>query len=255
MCPPKNVRTRQHNIISKLPEVIGDAKNASTKEQCWDLFVNAAITMNIVECINIYIETIANRYQDSSDVRPITITELKALFGLLYLIGVYHSGRTSIFEFWATDGTGIVIFPATVALRRCLRFDNKHTREERKREDTLAPIRYVFEAVVKNFQKCYSIVQYSTIDEILLAFRGRCSFRMYIPNKPARYGLKVFSLADTRTFYTLNLEIYAGKQPEGPYRVSNAAYDVVERIVKPITKSNRNITMDNWFTSVECAEN
>ncbi|GBP30200.1 hypothetical protein EVAR_94508_1 [Eumeta japonica] len=31
-----------------------------------------------------------------------------------------------------------------------------------------------------------------TLDEQLLAFRGRCAFRQYIPNKPAKYGIKVF---------------------------------------------------------------
>lgn len=93
-------------------------------------------------------------------------------------------------------------------LIRCLRFDNK---QERKGEYNFAPIRKRFETIVRNFQKTYSIGQYSTIDEMLDAFRGRCSFRMYIPNKPARYGLKVFLLPDVLTFYTINLEICACK--------------------------------------------
>lgn len=55
---------------------------------------------------------------------------------------------------------------------------------------------------------------------MLEAFRGRCSFKQYIPSKPNRYGIKIFALSDARTFYTIytfytNMEIYAGKQPEG----------------------------------------
>lgn len=47
------------------------------------------------------------------------------------------------------------------------------------------------------------------------------------------------------------MEIYAGKQPSGPYQTSNKPFDVVDRIVQPVSKSCRNITFDNWFTSYE----
>lgn len=60
-------------------------------------------------------------------------------------------------------------------------------------------------------------------------------------------------LCDSRTFYTSNMEIYAGSQPEGPYAVNNSAKDVVERIVQPISGTNRNVTLDNWFTSIPLA--
>lgn len=137
---------------------------------------------------------------------------------------------------------------------RCLRMDDVKTREQRKSQDNLAPIRKIFGAVVKNCQKHYSIGKSTTIDEMLWSFRGRCRFRMYIPNKPARYGIKVFSLVDSRSFYTYNMEVYCGKQPPGPFCVSNSSSDVVNRLSLPLWKSKRNVTMDNnWFTSVEVA--
>jgi hypothetical protein len=49
------------------------------------------------------------------------------------------------------------------------------------------------------------------------------------------------------------LEIYAGKQPEGPYQISNSPSDVVERMISPISGSGRNVAVDNWFTSVPLA--
>ncbi|XP_054740501.1 piggyBac transposable element-derived protein 4-like [Anastrepha obliqua] len=80
-----------------------------------------------------------------------------------------------------------------------------------------------------------------TLDEQLLSFRGRCSFRQYIPNKPAKYGLKVFALVDVHYPYTYNLEIYAGQQPEGPFRLSDERFDIVVRMVQPIL--NRHIIL------------
>lgn len=260
-CTSKNVRTRQDNIIVRLPGVKGAAKNALSPRECWELFLDNAILEDIVDNTNIYIESISDRYTNKSDARPTDKQELTALLGLLYLAGVYHGGRTSIFEFWSTDGTGLDIFPATMALRRfrflmrCLRMDNVRTREERKSQDNLAAVRNVLEKVVGNCQKYYTVGKYTTIDEMLWSFRGRCRFRMYIPNKPARYGIKVFSLVDSRSFYTYNMEVYCGKQQPGPFFVSNTSSDVVNRLCLPLSQSRRNVTMDNWFTSVEVANN
>ena len=85
---------------------------------------------------------------------------------------------------------------------------------------------------------------------MLYAFRGRCSFRVYIPNKPAKYGINVFSMVNARTSYVSNLEIYAGKQPEGPFAISNKTEDLVLRFCAPILGSGRNLTFDNWFTTI-----
>lgn len=116
-------------------------------------------------------------------------------------------------------------------------------------QDRLAPFRNLFDEFVIKCQLHYTPFENLTIDEELVAFRGRCKFRQYLPNKPAKYGIKIFALVDARTFYSLNLEVYAGEQPEGRYKVSNKPHDVVDRLVAPVSQSGRNITMDNWFTS------
>ncbi|KAJ8889105.1 hypothetical protein PR048_008599 [Dryococelus australis] len=66
------------------------------------------------------------------------------------------------------------------------------------------------------------------------AFRGLCKFQQYIPNKPAKYRIKIYALVDARMFYTVNLEIYPGLHPEGPYKVDNDARSVVMHVVAPI---------------------
>lgn len=132
-------------------------------------------------------------------------------------------------------------------LLRSLRFDNIHDRVLRKVTDKLAPIREFMECLVSNYQKFYTPSEYLKIDEQLVIFRGRCSFRQYIPSKPAKYGLKVFALVDCKTAYTSNLEIYVGKQPTGPYELDNSPKEVVLRLVKAVESTNRNITGDNWF--------
>ncbi|UYV63526.1 hypothetical protein LAZ67_2004514 [Cordylochernes scorpioides] len=125
-------------------------------------------------------------------------------------------------------------------LLRVIRFDDKAKRNERLRQDELAAVRLILDTFVKNCQKHYSPSEYITVDEKLDAFRGKCNFRQYIPSKHNKYGIKLFALVDSKMFYTCNLEIYSGKNPEGPYNVSNSPSDVVERLCEPIKGTGRN---------------
>lgn len=74
-----------------------------------------------------------------------------------------------------------------------------------------------------------------------------------MPSKPAKYGIKIFALVSTSNFYATNLEVYVGKQPDGQFRTSSKTADLVTRLVQPVSGSNRNITCDNWFTSIPLA--
>lgn len=62
-------------------------------------------------------------------------------------------------------------------------------------------------------------------------------------------------MVDVKSAYTFNLECYVGTQPEGPYKFGNSGEDIVLRLVHPIENTNRNITGDNWFTSVSLVKN
>ncbi|XP_044745207.1 piggyBac transposable element-derived protein 4-like [Coccinella septempunctata] len=139
-------------------------------------------------------------------------------------------------------------------LLRCVRFDNVETRNERRELDKLAPIRELFENFLVNFQANFIPSEFLTVDEQLLAFRGRCGFKQFIPSKPAKYGIKMFALVDAKTSYTMNLETYVGLQPEGPYKLNNSGEEIVLRLVQPIAGTNRNVTGDNWFSSVPLVE-
>jgi hypothetical protein len=100
---------------------------------------------------------------------------------------------------------------------------------------------------VDNCKKCYYLGENVTIDEKLEAFRGGDSLKQYIPSKPNKYGIKIYALVDAKVLYTYNLEIHAGKQPDGLYQVSSKPADVVKRLVEPINGTGHNIKADNWF--------
>jgi hypothetical protein len=86
------------------------------------------------------------------------------------------------------------------------------------------------------------------IDEQLIAFCGRCHFRMYIPSKPAKYRIKLVMLCDSKTFYTVPALPYIGKGTHNG-QIPLADYFVKEH-AKSIYETNRNITTNDCFTSV-----
>lgn len=77
-----------------------------------------------------------------------------------------------------------------------------------------------------------------------------------MPNKPKKYGIKVLCLADAKSSYMYNGYIYTGKGSDGvgltkkQTELSVPTQSLV-RLCKVIEGSNRNVTADNWFSSLE----
>ncbi|XP_071201069.1 piggyBac transposable element-derived protein 4-like [Salvelinus alpinus] len=65
-----------------------------------------------------------------------------------------------------------------------------------------------------------------TVDEQLMAFRGRCPFRQYIPSKPAKYGIKIWAACDAASSHVWNLQVYMVK-PDGGVQKKNQRMWVV----------------------------
>lgn len=252
----RNVRTRNQNIITHLPGPKRCAKNSKSELDCFSLLIDDNLLQNITDCTNIYITKVQPKYVNQRYCRLTDKTEIQATIGLLLFAGSFRGGKQNLKDLWKY----VEMFSTTMALNRflfilrCLRFDDINDRDQRKSQDKLAPVRYMFTKFIENCIAVYSVSEYCTIDEQLAAFRGKCTFKQYIPSKPARYGIKIQTLCDARTWYTLNMEIYPGKQPDGPFSLSNSAKDVVLRLIEPISGSGRNITTDNWYSSLGLSE-
>lgn len=150
-------------------------------------------------------------------------TQLDAYMGLLLLVGVYRSCNEATASLWDSE-SGRPIFRATMSLQsfhvlsRVLRFDNRETR----------------------------VARWGNVP-----FRGRCPFRQYMPNKPGKYGIKIWAACDAKTAYAWNMQIYTEKPASGVPEKNQG-----KRVVLDMTKGLRghNITCDNFFTSYDLAQ-
>lgn len=188
--------------------------------------------------------------------KSLTNDELDAYIGLCILRGVYKSNGESVRELWNAE-RGRKIFSSTMSLsrfeeiRRFLHFDNRETRHARQQRDKLAAVRLMLDGVVRNSQKCYQHGPCVTVDEQLCPFRGRCSFIQYMPSKPAKYGLKHWLLCDAHTYYCSNIVLYTGK--DSSRGDTSLGEHVVMTMCTHLYGSGRNVTCDNFFTSLSLA--
>lgn len=77
-------------------------------------------------------------------------------------------------------------------------------------------------------------------------------FRVYMPNKPSKYGIKIWCMCDAATAYCANLQVYTGMINR--QREVGQSKRVVLDLASPILGSGRNITADNFFSSYGLAE-
>lgn len=234
-------------------ELMSSAIKVTSEIDAFLKLIDDKMLDNIVVSTNRKIERKKNQYKRDRDVQNLTKNELLALFGLLFLIGVNKGNHTSTEELWTTDGTGITMVRACMSkkrflfLLRNLRFDNDEMRRKRRIVDKLAPIRYFLDSFITNCKSSYTVGQFVTVKS-LEVFEGQLNSSQNLSKNLAKCGLRIFALCDAKTYFTNNLEVYCGAQPDGPYRLSNDPVDIVERLVAPIEGSNRNLTIGSWYT-------
>ena len=145
------------------------------------------------------------------------MVELKAFFGILYLLGVSKGNYKSIRNLWSNSPMAKPIFKATASVNRfesiCyhLRFDSMNTREERRALDKFPPFREVCNFFESKCRENYKPSAEVCIDKQLILFRGRRPFRQYLPSKPDKYGMKLFLLVDCSIGYVHTSQPYVGK--------------------------------------------
>lgn len=247
------------NIVNVRSGPTPEALDKLEPLSCFNLFFTEDIMDLILIHTNSEIARQRENYKDKSKftIADVTLPELNAYFGLLVLSAVLKDNHVTTDVLFDPSYCGNR-YIATMSEKRfqfltnCLRFDEKETRHERLVGNPLAPVSEIWELLLKNCEKNYKPSMYVTIDEQLVGFRGKCKFRMYIPSKPDKYGLKILMMCDNSSKYMVSAVPYVGKGSTPPNMP--AADHFVNKLTASIKGSNRNVTMDNWFCSVPLVE-
>ncbi|KAI4478521.1 hypothetical protein M0804_011844 [Polistes exclamans] len=117
--------------------------------------------------------------------------------------------------------------------------------------DRLYKIRNVVEMLRKSFNEVFQPFQRLCIDESLLLYKGRLSFKQYIPSKRSRFGIKSFILSDCDTGFVQDLITYAGSSTTADSENASMGKSgaIVETLMKPHLGKGHTLYVDNWYAS------
>ncbi|GBP83123.1 PiggyBac transposable element-derived protein 4 [Eumeta japonica] len=233
--PVSRSRTLQHNIVCQPPGLKRNFRYVLNRNtvpiDIWQLFFTDDMLEVIVKHTNEKIRKIRPNYRSDMYSRPRSQMAQEEIYRCTMSKNRFET------------------------LLNCLRFDDASTRDERRSTDKAAPISELFDKLIQNCKEVCSIGSYTCI-EMLVGFRGRCSFKMYMPKKPNKYGLKIMGLTDAKNGYLADGYLYLGKDSDSQglpveYQRLNKPTQAVLRLISSIEGTHRNVTVDNWFTSVE----
>ncbi|CAF3360073.1 unnamed protein product [Rotaria sp. Silwood2] len=194
-------------------------------------------------------EKLPERYQKAIDA---TEHEMYTFFALYMLMA--HTKKSRIKDYWSTDPLIATPMFADIMSRDrfhlLLRFLHFNDNEYQPSDDKLHKIKPIIIHLRERFRKILVPYQDLCIDESLMLYKGRLSFKQYTPSKRRRFGIKIYFICDVHTGIILDFIIYTGaitdiiKFPDVGIFGS-----IVMTLMQSYLDKGHNLFLDSWFTS------
>ena len=182
-----------------------------------------------------------------------TVVELKNFLGLYFITGIVK--LPAIWMYWSTDPKiGQPIFRQTMPrnrfqlLCRFIHFNHGPApyRGQPPKPDPLWKVRKVMDTLLSSFKAMYTPQMNIAIDEGTLLWRGRLVFRIYNAQKPIKYGIRSYILADSAEGYCWAMK---------PYCKESATHqETVQYLLGDLKKHGYHLYMDNLYNGVPMSE-
>lgn len=185
----------------------------------------------------------------SKSFANITINELRVFFALVLLMSIIR--KPSIKLYFSTNPMFATPFFNNVmarnrflAILRYLHFSDTGSKKFEK-------VKPVIDLLIQKFKCLYVPERNISVDESLLAWKGRLGFRQYIPSKRARYGIKIYKLCESSTGYIWNALV--GKDTEMSETTGLYGERVVKSLMSGLLGKGYNLYLDRFFVSPDLA--
>lgn len=186
-----------------------------------------------------------NKWYDTNE------SEMKCFLGLLMWTGLVSLPSYDLY--WSTSVIFKTEFSTFMSRNRfeiLLQMIHFADNSQADPNNRLYKLGRVINDVMTNSNNCMQPYDSFCIDESLIKFMGRLSFKQYIKNKKSRFGIKLFKLCISPC-YTLAIKVYAGKEANAELNVGSK---IVLELSEPYLDCGRTLYVDNWYTSIELAE-
>ncbi|CAH2002110.1 unnamed protein product [Acanthoscelides obtectus] len=114
----------------------------------------------------------------------------------------------------------------------------------------------IIDHLQNKFRSVYIPGKNISVDESLMGWKGRLSWKQYIPSKRKRFGIKFYMLCESSTGYVYNFFVYTGADTN--YGHKYIEQPIAARIVLSLCDSLLNkghcLFLDNFYTSPHLVE-
>ena len=230
---------------ASVPPKVGDEHITKNEFDIFRLF----FTDDMIE--SLVCQTVLYAQRDKNNPSfTMTSDDMRQFLGLLLVSG-YHSlpGEN---DYWSTaEDLTAPMFMRTMArdkfraIKRYLHLaDNQHLSESK-----VAKVAPLYESLTNRFQQFGIFHEHLSIDEEMVPYHGHHSAKMFIRNKPIRFGFKLWMLCSSDG-YPYNIQIYCGKQGED--HTTPLETRVVNHLLACVSDPASHVVyFDNFFTSYQ----
>ncbi|XP_033749217.1 piggyBac transposable element-derived protein 4-like [Pecten maximus] len=109
--------------------------------------------------------------------------------------------------------------------------------------------------VNNRFKALYTPQRELSIDESLVASRGKSVMKQYIPSKAAKFGIKFWVLVEACSGYVMNMSVYRGKTYDPTPRGEQQGTNVVMYLLRAceLLYKGYHVVCDSFFCSINLA--
>ncbi|KAK8759488.1 hypothetical protein V5799_018670 [Amblyomma americanum] len=245
--------------------------NLNSELEYFQLFFTDDLMDNIVRETNRYarekISSAGELPKDSiwKDWEDVTLTEFKAFLGVI--IDMALNPKPELKEYFSQDIVNkMPFFPHVFCRKRFLQMfwmlhvapchDASSGRPATRGSKIRDVVHYIDAKCREHFRAGPKIC----IDESTVGFKGRVSFKCYNPQKPTKWGMRVYALADCQTGYISAIEPYYGStttdslgRPELPF-TCRIVLHLLQKVQQATPGSGYHLYTDRFYTSPMLAE-
>jgi len=181
--------------------------------------------------------------------------ELKLFFALFVAMGLVSKHKLA--NYWTTDEVSVTPFFGSVMTRNrfelILKFlhaadNSKATARGQDGYDPLYRIRVLHDRYLNRSRSVYIPKCELSLDEATMLWKGNVSYRVYNPNKPIKFGMKIYEVCEASSGYVVNWQVYTGKTDQNQehghsYRV---VFDLLDSDVR---EKGYRVYMDRYYSS------
>ena len=185
--------------------------------------------------------------------RNISLLEIKAFVGMIINMGM--TKLSDVKDYWSRHVTlNLPFFRSVFPRDRFLQIYWMLHVGDATSATKRSKIQPFLDQLLPLFQMYLTPAREVSIDEAMIAFRGRVGFRQYIRGKPQPWGIKAYVLSESRTGYMYNMVVYYGKETQLITAPGlNHTTNVVLTLMSPLANLGYDLYTDRFYTSPQLA--